>query len=59
MFVDGGGWRKDDRPHKPSLTPRQQDVLLWLVFAGTVALLVAPIGGATILQAVTTLFGGR
>jgi hypothetical protein len=53
MFVEGG-WRprREPPPGAPRPTDREERMLLWLVAAIALLLLLAPIGGATILQAV-------
>ena len=62
MFVDErGGW--EPLPWKPPsrrrLTDRQERVILGLITFNALFLLVAPIGGATVIQAVIALFGGH
>ena len=37
---------------KPRVTKRQERIILWLVVINALLLLIAPIGGVTILQAV-------
>ena len=41
---------------RPSLTPRQQNVLAAIIAINVLLLLVAPIGGATVLQGLAALF---
>lgn len=56
MFVDSGWKRPEEpRPRRPPLTARQERVLVWILAANAVLLLVAPIGGATLVQAVLAL----
>jgi hypothetical protein len=57
MFVEGG-WTPpwEPPPRKPRLTPRQERVLIWIIAANAVLWFVAPIGGATLFQAVAALF---
>ena len=62
MFVEeGGGW--EPLPWKPPsrrrLTDREERVIMWLIPFCVLLLLVAPIGGATVVQAVIALFGGH
>ena len=63
MFVEGGGgWKPppwQPPPRKPRMTKRQEAVFLWLVAINLMLLLVAPIGGATIVQAVIAACSGR
>ncbi|MBP0493457.1 hypothetical protein [Roseomonas indoligenes] len=56
MFLDlpGAGPRRPDPP-KPRITPRGEKVLVWIVALNVVLLLVAPIGGATVIQALISL----
>jgi hypothetical protein len=56
MFVEGG-WKRpvDPPPRRPRLTARQQQVVVWIFAANAVLLLVAPIGGATLVQALLAL----
>ena len=58
MFVEGGGWRPswEPPPRRPRLTKRQERVLLWLVLINALLLLIAPIGGATIIEAVIAVW---
>ncbi len=49
MFVEGG-WKPP--PRKPRLTQRQERVFVWLIAVNALLLLIAPIGGATIIHAV-------
>ncbi|MBE7220744.1 MAG: hypothetical protein INR64_19930 [Caulobacteraceae bacterium] len=63
MFVEGGGgwqpspWRPPQRPRR--MTKREESVILWLVAVNLLLLVVAPIGGATIVEAVIAAFAGR
>lgn len=52
MFVDAPWPSKDDRPEPPRrrLSDREQKVLVWLIGINLLLLLVAPIGGASLLQ---------
>jgi len=52
MFVDMPWPTKDDRPERPRrrLSDREQKVLLCLIGINLLLLLVAPVGGATLLQ---------
>lgn len=60
MFVEGG-WRPppEPAPRRPRLTRRQERLILWLVAANAVLLLVAPLGGSTVLRAISALLTGR
>ena len=62
MFLERGGggfhppaWQP---PRRPRITKRQERVILWLVGVNAVLLLVAPIGGVTIIEAVIKLWAG-
>ena len=44
-------------PRVPTLTPRQGRTPLWVIAANLVLLLVAPIGGVTLLNALGVLLG--
>lgn len=59
MFVEGG-WKRpvDPPPRRPRLTARQQQVVVWIFAINAVLLLVAPIGGATIIGAIVALLRG-
>lgn len=52
MFVDMPWPPEDHRPDPPRrrLSEKEQKVLVWLVGINLVLALVAPIGGATLLQ---------
>ena len=59
-FERGGGgspppWQP---PRRPRVTKKQERAILWLIGLNAVLLLVAPIGGATILEALIKLFAG-
>ncbi|TPW26918.1 hypothetical protein [Pararhizobium mangrovi] len=43
-------------PQKKGLSPRGEKVLLWLLFLNFLMLLIAPIGGATIVQGIIAIF---
>ena len=56
MFLDlpgAGPWRPD--PPKPRITPKGEKILVWIVALNLVLLLVAPIGGATVIHALIAL----
>ncbi|MDX7951138.1 hypothetical protein P7D22_08080 [Lichenihabitans sp. Uapishka_5] len=56
MFFDEAGWGRPAEPApKRLMTARQERLVMRLVFANLLFMLVAPIGGGTILQAVSTL----
>ncbi len=54
MYAEGGGWRprSEPLPPRPQVTKQQERIILWLIAINAIMLLVAPIGGVTILQAV-------
>ena len=59
-FERGGGgppppWQP---PRRPRVTKKQERAILWLIGLNALLLLVAPIGGATIIEAVIKLFRG-
>ncbi|EAU42635.1 hypothetical protein FP2506_07336 [Fulvimarina pelagi HTCC2506] len=60
MYLDEKNeWRPPERrsrPSPPQITERQQRVLGWLIMANVVGLLVAPVGGASIIHAVSLWF---
>ncbi|GKS02785.1 MULTISPECIES: hypothetical protein [Sphingomonas] len=63
MFVDFRDvpppppWQPPKRPDpRPQLTPRQQNALAAIIGINVLLLLVAPIGGATVIQAIGALF---
>lgn len=60
MYVEGGGWRPswEPPPRRPRLTRRQERIILWFVALDVLLLLIAPIGGATVIQAVAALLAG-
>ncbi len=62
MYLEtgGGGFRPSpwQPPRRPRITKRQERTILWLVGVNALLLLVAPIGGVTIIEAVIKLFGG-
>jgi hypothetical protein len=53
MFVEGG-WKppQEPPPREPRLTRRQERVLVWLIAVNALLLLIAPIGGATIIHGI-------
>lgn len=58
MFVDLGGngpWRAE--APKPRLSPRGQKALLWVLGVNALLLLLAPIGGSTVIAALLALLG--
>ena len=61
MFVDGGGWGPswEPPPRRPRLTRQQERVILWFIVLNAFLLLVAPIGGATVIEAVIALLARR
>ncbi|MDO1585049.1 hypothetical protein [Rhizobium oryzicola] len=62
MFRDLNGYysrRPDPPPEQPpkrQLTPRQQKTLLWIIAFNVVTLFIAPIGGATVIEALLSSF---
>lgn len=52
MFVEGGWKSWEPPPRGPRLTKRQERLFLWLVAVNALLLLIAPIGGATIIHAI-------
>ncbi|MGE6738754.1 hypothetical protein ACQKGC_00605 [Allorhizobium pseudoryzae] len=62
MFLDlkSYGPRPDPLPPKPSrpkLTPRGEKVMIWIICFNVLVLTIAPIGGATVIDAVLAVFG--
>ncbi|PVE59355.1 hypothetical protein DC429_02820 [Arthrobacter sp. TPD3018] len=49
-------WRPKPRDPRPQLTPRQQNALAAIIGVNVLLLLIAPIGGATVIQAISALF---
>ncbi|AXJ94702.1 MULTISPECIES: hypothetical protein [unclassified Sphingomonas] len=62
MFVDFRDqpppppWRPKPVQKGPQLTRRQQDTLAAIIGVNMLLLLIAPIGGATVIQAIVALF---
>ena len=56
MYVDEA-WRPQGEPppREPRPTERQERVFLWLIAVNALLLLVAPIGGATLIHAVLAM----
>ena len=56
MYLDEA-WRPQGEPppREPRITKRQERVLLWLIAVNALLLLIAPIGGATIVHAILAL----
>ncbi|WP_167858483.1 hypothetical protein [Methylobacterium nonmethylotrophicum] len=52
MFVEGG-WRSpwEPPPRQPRLTQRQERMLVWIIVVNVLLWFMAPIGGATLIQA--------
>ena len=62
MFVEGGGgWRPtwEPPPRRPRLTRQQEQRIVWLVAFCALLLLIAPIGGATIIEAGVAVLAGH
>lgn len=56
MFVDEGGWGHWAEPApKRVMTPRQERLVLRLVLVNALLLLIAPIGGGTIIEGLVML----
>jgi hypothetical protein len=58
MYVEGGWKPPWEPPSRPRLTKRQQTVLLWIVALNALALFLAPIGSATLVEALVKLVTG-
>ncbi len=60
MYLDEKNeWKAPERPrHGRGLTDREERLILWLVGVNVVAMLIAPIGGASIIQALFAMIGG-
>lgn len=60
MYLDTNGFGPGAPGESPRATPRltrkAERTLLWIAIANIVLLLVAPIGGATLFEAVIRLF---
>lgn len=56
MYAEGG-WKPpwEPRPRRPRLVERQERVFLWLIVVNALLLLLAPIGGATVIHAVVAM----
>ena len=62
MFVDfEKGWHRpgpwEPRRPKVQITKRQERVIGWIVFINLMLLLVAPLGGSTLIIAILALMG--
>lgn len=61
MFLDLKNYTPPPEPQAnrgpEPLTPRQQKALAWIVGLNIILLLIAPIGGATIISGLIELFG--
>lgn len=53
MYFDGG-WKPPQEPpsRKPQLTKRQERLLVGIIAVNALFLLIAPIGGATVIHAI-------
>ena len=60
MYLDDKQVWRPIEPSKPNkaVTRREEKVILWLISANAIALLVAPIGGATLIQALIAIVRG-
>lgn len=59
MFLDLNNNRPDRHPPRPGrrkLSRREEAFFVWLLIANVVVLLIAPVGGASIVQGVMALF---
>ena len=58
MYLDEA-WRPQGEPppHEPRRDERRERVFVWLIGVNALLLLVAPIGGATIIQAILAMLG--
>ena len=56
MYAEGG-WKppQEPPPRKPRVTERQERVFVWLIAANALLLLLAPIGGATVVHAIVAV----
>ena len=56
MFFDEAGW---GRPSEPAprrvMTPRQERIVLRLILANVLFMLIAPIGGGTVVEGIVAL----
>ena len=59
MFLDEKNeWRQPEpAASRRRLTPREETIMLWSVGAFLVSMVVAPIGGATVIHALLASFG--
>lgn len=57
MFVEGGWKPAEEPPRKPRLSKREELVLLWLLGVVAVLLLIAPLGGASLIEALLAAIG--
>lgn len=60
MFLDLDGYQTPSEPWRPEppprrLSPRGEKVMLWVIGLNILLLLVAPIGGATLIHALWAL----
>ena len=56
MFVDEGGWGwRKEPPPRAGLTKRQEGMVLWLILANALFLIIAPIGGGTVVEPLVAL----
>jgi hypothetical protein len=58
MYAEGGWSPRPEPPRRPRLTPRQERLLLWLLAANALILLIAPLGGSTVVHALVAALGG-
>ena len=62
MYLERGGggfhpppWQP---PRRPRITKRQERTIMWIIGVNALLLVVAPIGGVTIIEVLIKLFGG-
>ena len=56
MYLEGG-WKPPQEPpsRKPQVTKRQEQVLVGIIAVNALFLLIAPIGGATVIHAILAM----
>ena len=56
MFVEGGWKPAGEPPRKPRLSKGEELTLLWVLGVFAVLMLIAPLGGATLIEAAIAVF---